>query len=194
MARKKTETVVVSEFSEPISFSVRNVGCGGSDSKRWLLYRCKSCFRPKLIEKKRLPFGKRSFRWLRRQDLTVCRALRLAYCRLDDRYPYGRSTRLRLSEAKMHYQCILTAIKHLIQGRSRFGSFSGSSPVLSLVSNRKSTHLTMDAFCLVAEAGLEPTAFGLWARRATNCSTPRCMSYPEGLSFPNWTAKVELIF
>ena len=48
--------------------------------------------------------------WLRRQDLTVCRALRLAYCRLDDRYPYGRSTRLRLSEAKMHYQCILTAL------------------------------------------------------------------------------------
>ena len=26
---------------------------------------------------------------------------------------------------------------------------------------------------MVAEAGLEPTTFGLWARRATNCSTPR---------------------
>ena len=26
---------------------------------------------------------------------------------------------------------------------------------------------------VVAEAGLEPTTFGLWARRATNCSTPR---------------------
>ena len=26
---------------------------------------------------------------------------------------------------------------------------------------------------LVAEAGLEPTTSGLWARRATNCSTPR---------------------
>ena len=26
---------------------------------------------------------------------------------------------------------------------------------------------------VVAEAGLEPTASGLWARRATNCSTPR---------------------
>ena len=26
---------------------------------------------------------------------------------------------------------------------------------------------------LVAGAGLEPTTFGLWARRATNCSTPR---------------------
>ena len=29
MARKNPETVVVSGFSEPISFSVRNVGCGG---------------------------------------------------------------------------------------------------------------------------------------------------------------------
>ena len=29
------------------------------------------------------------------------------------------------------------------------------------------------AFILVAEEGLEPTTFGLWARRATNCSTPR---------------------
>ena len=27
--KKKKETVVVSGFSEPISFSVRNVGCGG---------------------------------------------------------------------------------------------------------------------------------------------------------------------
>ena len=26
---------------------------------------------------------------------------------------------------------------------------------------------------LVAEAGLEPTTFGVGARRATNCSTPR---------------------
>ena len=26
---------------------------------------------------------------------------------------------------------------------------------------------------MVAEVGLEPTTFGLWARRATNCSTPR---------------------
>ena len=26
---------------------------------------------------------------------------------------------------------------------------------------------------MVAGAGLEPTTFGLWARRATNCSTPR---------------------
>ena len=26
---------------------------------------------------------------------------------------------------------------------------------------------------MVAEEGLEPTTFGLWARRATNCSTPR---------------------
>ena len=30
MARKNPETVVVSGFSEPISFSVRNVGCGDS--------------------------------------------------------------------------------------------------------------------------------------------------------------------
>ena len=29
MAQKNPETVVVSGFSEPISFSVRNVGCGG---------------------------------------------------------------------------------------------------------------------------------------------------------------------
>ena len=27
---------------------------------------------------------------------------------------------------------------------------------------------------LVAGTGLEPATFGLWARRATNCSTPRC--------------------
>ena len=31
MARKNPETAVVSGFSEPISFSVRNVGCG-----RWI--------------------------------------------------------------------------------------------------------------------------------------------------------------
>ena len=30
---------------------------------------------------------------------------------------------------------------------------------------------------MVAEAGLEPTTFGLWARRATNCSTPRHYSF-----------------
>ena len=28
--------------------------------------------------------------------------------------------------------------------------------------------------CLVAEGGLGPPTSGLWARRATNCSTPRC--------------------
>ena len=28
---------------------------------------------------------------------------------------------------------------------------------------------------LVAGAGLEPTTFGLWAQRATNCSTPQCV-------------------
>ena len=30
-----------------------------------------------------------------------------------------------------------------------------------------------DCSFLVAGVGLEPTTFGLWARRATNCSTPR---------------------
>ena len=29
------------------------------------------------------------------------------------------------------------------------------------------------SFLMVAEAGLEPTTSGLWARRASNCSTPR---------------------
>ena len=31
---------------------------------------------------------------------------------------------------------------------------------------------------MVAEAGLEPTTFGLWARRATDCSTPRYFFAP----------------
>ena len=31
---------------------------------------------------------------------------------------------------------------------------------------------------VVAEAGLEPTTFGLWARRATDCSTPRYLILP----------------
>ena len=35
------------------------------------------------------------------------------------------------------------------------------------------TNLKVSFGILVAEAGLEPTTFGLWARRATNCSTPR---------------------
>ena len=34
---------------------------------------------------------------------------------------------------------------------------------------------------VVAEAGLEPTTFGLWARRATNCSTPRYCDANIGL-------------
>ena len=33
---------------------------------------------------------------------------------------------------------------------------------------------------LVAGGGLEPPTFGLWARRATNCSTPRWMVGGEG--------------
>ena len=37
---------------------------------------------------------------------------------------------------------------------------------------------------LVAEAWLEQTTFGLWAQRATNCSTPRCFV----------SAKVRLLF
>ena len=39
-------------------------------------------------------------------------------------------------------------------------------------------------FFLVAEAWLEQTTFGLWAQRATNCSTPRCFV----------SAKVRLLF
>ena len=31
--------------------------------------------------------------------------------------------------------------------------------------------------CVVAGAGFEPTTSGLWARRATNCSTPRHLYY-----------------
>mgnify|MGYP007131810170 CR=1 FL=1 len=42
------------------------------------------------------------------------------------------------------------------------------------VKTKKRTNL-LDSLCLVAEARLERTTFGLWAQRATNCSTPRCL-------------------
>ena len=54
-----------------------------------------------------------------------------------------------------------------------------SGTLRSLVQNQISitrkilTHQKVNEDFLVAEAGLEPTTFGLWARRATNCSTPR---------------------
>ena len=40
---------------------------------------------------------------------------------------------------------------------------------------------------VVAEARLERTTFGLWAQRATNCSTPRCCLFVSG-------AKVEVVY
>ena len=39
---------------------------------------------------------------------------------------------------------------------------------------QKKDGLERSPFQLVAEEGLEPPASGLWARRATNCSTPQC--------------------
>lgn len=52
--------------------------------------------------------------------------------------------------------------------RSRRGSNPRSPPWQGGVLN----HFTTGP--LVAGTGLEPMTFGLWARRATNCSTPRC--------------------
>ena len=51
---------------------------------------------------------------------------------------------------------------------------TGIEPVtLSLPRIRSTDWATPAESVLVAGRGLEPLAFGLWARRATNCSTPR---------------------
>ena len=44
---------------------------------------------------------------------------------------------------------------------------------------------------MVAEAGLEPTTSGLWARRASNCSTPR---YFVALSWALWHCSMASLF
>lgn len=45
---------------------------------------------------------------------------------------------------------------------------------------------------MVAEVGLEPTTFGLWARRATDCSTPRCHIFKRLLGV--WFNYMPIIF
>ena len=46
----------------------------------------------------------------------------------------------------------------------------------------------------VAGVGLEPTAFGLWARRATNCSTPQYHQFISEMrckdSFQGWISQI----
>ena len=67
---------------------------------------------------------------------------------------------------------------------SYYGSKHGSNGFAENCSNfhrtfhplkrkKKSWNLTIPGLFMVAEAGLEPTTSGLWARRASNCSTPR---------------------
>ncbi len=61
---------------------------------------------------------------------------------------------------------------------------TGLEPVISSVTGRRDNQLRYGAK-MVAGAGLEPTTFGLWARRATNCSTPRYkMAEDEGFEPP----------
>ena len=49
---------------------------------------------------------------------------------------------------------------------------TGLEPAVSSVTDWHVNHYTTEPL-MVAEEGLEPTTSGLWARRATNCSTPR---------------------
>ena len=51
---------------------------------------------------------------------------------------------------------------------------------------KKSRNQPVSGQILVAEAGLEPTTSGLWARRASNCSTPRCGEPLRFLSIIAW--------
>ena len=53
-----------------------------------------------------------------------------------------------------------------------FMSFHSFKPPVWFWKDIKKPEITLGLF-LVAGAGLEPTTFGLWAQRATNCSTPQ---------------------
>ncbi len=59
---------------------------------------------------------------------------------------------------------------------------TGFEPAISSVTERHDNHFTTRP--LVAGTGLEPATSGLWARRATNCSTPRYMAEDEGFEPP----------
>ena len=60
---------------------------------------------------------------------------------------------------------IFTAL--LISVSEKFVAFSINKK------KKRQSHLMTLTFILVAGAGFEPTTFGLWARRATNCSIAR---------------------
>ena len=53
------------------------------------------------------------------------------------------------------------------------------SDISRIIKKRCKRHLQSftACVCVVAGAGFEPTTSGLWARRATNCSTPRHLYY-----------------
>ena len=50
---------------------------------------------------------------------------------------------------------------------------TGLEPAISSVTDWHVNHYTTRPIKMVAEEGFEPSTSGLWARRATSCSTPR---------------------
>ena len=62
--------------------------------------------------------------------------------------------------------------------------FSQNSSYFAIIFSQNSSYFAIifsqNSGCfsayLVAGAGLEPATFGLWAQRAANCSTPRCVN------------------
>ena len=74
-------------------------------------------------------------------------------------------------------RCAITAFAFSPTGSARL-LCSGNPPVVSSCfahNNEKADTISVSAFFVVAGTRLELATSGLWARRATNCSTPRYM-------------------
>ena len=70
---------------------------------------------------------------------------------------------------------------------------NGQNKTLKTPKNRRNARLS-GGFCLVAGEGLEPTTSGLWARRATNCSIPRCVHFLSALLLYTMTQEKAIVF
>ena len=114
-------------------------------------------------------------------------------CPVDTSVPSAEARTEAAAETLNQRSCIFSAEKILRSARwlwqSTGLSFTTTSPFelfalrahnpwhrlfkLFSITRKNSAHRMVFWVFLVAEEGLEPTTFGLWARRATNCSTPR---------------------